>query len=181
MKKRISVLFAAVLFCVTAFAQPISSKLTVNFKNGKLKVGKKDVAKEWKTNSFLAAFDSASRVQFAKNKVFTYDMLGIVLHEELANKQPTGNILEFQYFLDETEASKFTPKEYYEGKLTIEKMEITRNTTIEDIRKKLDEFKEVAIDEDDKYRFSNDGVYIYFIYNRFGKLAKVTFGKDKLQ
>jgi hypothetical protein len=173
---------ALIVFCTTAlFAQPISSKLTVNFKNGKLRVGKKDVAKEWKTASFLAAFDSASRTQTAKNKVFTYDDLGIVLHEELKDKQPQGNILEFQYFLDETEANKFTPKNYYEGKLTIEKMDITRNTTIDDIRKKLDEFKEVAIDEDDKFRFSNDGVYIYFIYNRFGKLAKVTFGKDKLK
>ncbi len=161
-------------------AQNASSKMIVFLKAGKIKLNKKDVIKEWKLNSFTAILDTFSRKKEGLNRVYTYDNLGIVLFEPSPQKKPTGLVSEFQIILDETETSSITPKSFYEGKLTIDKMDFTRNAVIEEIRKKLTDYKEIETDENDKYRFSKDGIYLYFIYNKNKNLSKVIFGKDKL-
>ncbi|MEQ1554807.1 MAG: hypothetical protein ABL929_11540, partial [Ferruginibacter sp.] len=159
-------------------AQFASSKMQVTIKDGKVKLNKKDVSKEWKLATFTAVIDTFCRKKEGTNKIYTYDNIGVVLFEQTMNKIPTGLVSEFQLYLDGVESNKIVPKSFYEGKLTIEKMDITRNTTIEELRKKLAFFKEIETDEDDKYRFSKDGIYIYFLYNATKKLSKVTFGKD---
>jgi hypothetical protein len=172
----------ALLFISNAsFAQFPSSKMLVLVKGGKVKLNKKDVSKEWKLSTFTASLDTFSRKkEGAVNKVHTYDNIGIVLFESSPKKVVSGLVAEFQIVLDEIETSSITPKNFYEGKLAIEKNDFTRATTIEEIRKKLVDYKEVDTDENDKYRFSKDGIYIYFLYNKYKKLSKVTFGKDKL-
>jgi hypothetical protein len=173
---------ACSLFFVSknAAAQYPSSKMLVLVKAGKVKLNKKDVSKEWKLSTFTASIDTFSRKKEGTNRVHTYDNFGIILFEPSPQKIPAGLVSEFQIILDEIETSNITPKNFYEGKLTIEKMDFTRNTTIEEIRAKLTDYKEVDTDENDKYRFSKDGIYIYFLYNKFKKLSKITFGKDKL-
>lgn len=179
--------FLLFLFLFTAFnnvslAQFPSSKMVVLVKAGKVKLNKKDVSKEWKLNTFTNSIDTFSRKkENTSNKIHSYDNLGMVLFEGATAKVPTGLVSEFQLFLDATEASKSNPKEFYEGKLTIEKMDFTRNTTIDEIRTKLKDYKETESDEKDKYRFSKDGIYIYFLYNKIKKLSKVTFGKDVIK
>ena len=88
--------------------------------------------------------------------------------------------MEFQIIFDKIEASSINPKEFYEGKVSLQKADLTRNTTIEDIRKKLSDFTEKEADEHDKYRFSKDGVYIYFRFNSGKKLSKITIGNEKV-
>jgi hypothetical protein len=163
------------------FAQYPSSKMLVLVKGGKVKLNKKDVSKEWKLETFTNVLDTFSRKKAGANKVYSYDNLGIVLFEPAPQKVPSGLVAEFQLYLDGVEASSIVPKEFYEGKLTIEKTDITRNTTIEDLRKKLVDYKETESDENDKYRFSKEDIYIYFLYNRSKKLSKVTFGKNKIK
>jgi hypothetical protein len=176
-------LLSTLLFSIlsmASFAQYPSSKMVVLVKGGKVKLNKKDVSKEWKLSTFTASIDTICRKkEGGTNKIHTYDNFGMVLFETAVAKVPTGLVGEFQLFLDETEASKSNPKEFYEGKLTIEKMDFTRNTSIDEIRTKLKDYKEIESDENDKYRFSKDGIYIYFLYNKLKKLSKVTFGKDK--
>jgi hypothetical protein len=172
-------LFLLLLLNNVSFAQYPSSKMLVLVKAGKVKLNKKDVSKEWKLNTFTTSLDTFSRKKEGTNKVHTYDNLGMVLFEPAPQKVASGLVSEFQLYLDEVEAGKIVPKQFYEGKLIIEKMDFTRNTTIEDIRKKLTDYKETESDENDKYRFSKDGIYIYFLYNKGKKLSKVTFGKDK--
>jgi hypothetical protein len=175
------ILFTSIfLFIVSTivFAQYPSSKMVVLVKAGKVKLNKKDVSKEWKLSTFTNVIDTFSRKKEGVNRVHTYDPIGMVLFEP---KAPGGIVSEFQLFLDGVEASKIVPKEFFEGKLTIEKTDITRNTTIDEIRKKLMDYKETESDENDKYRFSKDGIYIYFLYNSGKKLSKVTFGKDKVK
>jgi hypothetical protein len=181
--KNFSLCLLMVLVCsFSAIAQYPSSKMLVLVKAGKVKLNKKDVSKEWKLTTFTASLDTNSRKkEGTANKIHTYENIGIVLFETVVAKVPSGLVGEFQLFLDATEASKSNPKEFYEGKLTIEKMDFTRNTTIEEIRKKLTDYKETESDENDKYRFSKDGIYIYFLYNKAKKLSKVTFGKDKIK
>jgi hypothetical protein len=173
----LSILLLSII-TVTSFAQYSSSKMVVLVKGGKVKLNKKDVSKEWKLVTFTNVIDTFSRKKDGANKVHTYDPIGMVLFEPKASP---GIVSEFQLFLDGVEANKIVPKEFFEGKLTIEKTDITRNTTIEDIRKKLADYKETESDENDKYRFSKDGIYIYFLYNSSKKLSKVTFGKDKVK
>jgi hypothetical protein len=163
------------------FAQYPSSKMVVLVKGGKVKLNKKDVSKEWKLATFTNVLDTFSRKKNGNNKVHSYDNLGIVLFEPAPQKIASGLIAEFQLYLDGVEASNIVPKEFYEGKLTIEKTDITRNTTIEDLRKKLSDYKETESDENDKYRFSKEGIYIYFLYNKSKKLSKVTFGRDTIK
>jgi hypothetical protein len=182
MKKFFFLTLLSSLFTIVTFAQYPSSKMVVLVKGGKVKLNKKDVSKEWKLNTFTASIDTLSRKkENTSNKIHSYDYLGIVLFETAVAKVPTGLVGEFQLFLDATEASKSNPKEFYEGKLTIEKMDFTRNTTVEEIRAKLKDYKETESDEKDKYRFAKDGIYIYFLYNSAKKLSKVTFGKDKMK
>ncbi len=175
------ILFSTLLFSmisITSFAQYPSSKMVVLVKGGKVKLNKKDVSKEWKLSTFTNVIDTFSRKKEGTNRVHTYDPIGMVLFEPRVSG---GIVSEFQLYLDGVEANKIVPKEFYEGKLTIEKTDITRNTTIDEIRKKLIDYKETESDENDKYRFSKDGVYIYFLYNSNKKLSKVTFGKDKVK
>jgi hypothetical protein len=175
------ILLCTLLFSMIAmasFAQYPSSKMIVLVKGGKVKLNKKDVSKEWKLSTFTNVIDTFSRKKEGANRIYTYDPIGMVLFEPKASP---GIVSEFQLFLDGVEANKIVPKEFFEGKLTIEKTDITRNTTIEDIRKKLADYKEMESDENDKYRFSKDGIYIYFLYNSSKKLSKVTFGKDKVK
>ncbi len=177
-------LFTLFTFCIAtlSFAQYPSSKMVVLVKGGKVKLNKKDVSKEWKLTTFTASIDTNSRKKDGtSNKIHSYDNLGIVLFETAVAKVPTGLVGEFQLFLDATEASKSNPKDFYEGKLTIEKMDFTRKTAIEEIRTKLKDYKETDSEENDKYRFSKDGIYIYFLYNKAKLLSKVTFGKDKVK
>jgi hypothetical protein len=175
------ILLSTLLFSIitmASFAQYPSSKMIVLVKGGKVKLNKKDVSKEWKLSTFTNVIDTFSRKKEGANRIHTYDPIGMVLFEPKASP---GIVSEFQLFLDGVEANKIVPKEFFEGKLTIEKTDITRNTTIEDIRKKLADYKEMESDENDKYRFSKDGIYIYFLYNSSKKLSKVTFGKDKVK
>jgi hypothetical protein len=175
------ILLSTLLFSViatTSFAQYPSSKMVVLVKGGKVKLNKKDVSKEWKLSTFTNAIDTFSRKKEGVNRIHSYDPIGMVLFEP---KIPGGIVSEFQLYLDGVESSKIVPKEFYEGKLTIEKTDINRNTPIDEIRKKLADYKETESDENDKYRFSKDGIYIYFLYNASKKLSKVTFGKDKLK
>jgi hypothetical protein len=162
------------------YAQYPSSKMVVLVKGGKVKLNKKDVSKEWKLSTFTNVIDTFSRKKDGVNRIHSYDPIGMVLFEPAPQKVPSGFVSEFQLYLDGVEANKIVPKDFYEGKLTIEKTDITRNTTIEEIRKKLTDYKEIESDEKDKYRFSKDGIYIYFLYNSVKKLSKVTFGKDKM-
>ncbi len=181
MKKNVLFSSCLLLFTNLLFAQYHSSKMIVLVKDGKVKLNKKDVSKEWKLSTFTASLDTFSRKKEGTvNKVHTYDKIGIVLFEQAPNKIPAGLVSEFQIILDEIEPSAITPKEFFEGILTIEKMDFTRSSTIEDVRKKLTDYKEVDTDENDKYRFSKNGIYIYFLYNKYKKLSKVTFWKDKI-
>jgi hypothetical protein len=169
-------------FIITAsFAQYPSSKMVVFVKAGKVKLNKKDVSKEWKLSTFTNVIDTFSRKKEGLNRIHSYDQIGMVLFEPTPQKVASGIVSEFQLYLDGVEANKIVPKEFFEGKLTIEKTDISRNTTIEEIRKQLKDYKETESDENDKYRFSKDGIYIYFLYNSSKKLSKVTFGKDKLK
>jgi hypothetical protein len=177
MRKSLFISIFLIIVSTLVFAQYPSSKMVVMVKGGKVKLNKKDVSKEWKLSTFTNVIDTFSRKKEGTNKIHTYDPIGMVLFEPKAG----GIVSEFQLYLDGVEANKIVPKEFYEGKLTIEKMDITRNTTIDDIRKKLSDYKETESDENDKYRFSKDGIYIYFLYNSSKKLSKVTFGKDKVK
>ena len=169
------------IITVACLAQYPSSKMVVLVKAGKVKLNKKDVSKEWKLSTFTNVIDTFSRKKEGTNRIHSYDQIGMVLFEPAPQKVPAGVVSEFQLFLDGVEANKIVPREFYEGKLTIEKTDITRNTTIDEIRKKLADYKETESDENDKYRFSKDGIYIYFLYNSNKKLSKVTFGKDKVK
>jgi hypothetical protein len=179
MRKFLLVAFFIGILQPCLIAQFASSKMTINLKSGKLKLGKKDVSKDWKLNSFTAVLDTNARKKLGSNKIHTYDLLGLILFEPAPQKLPSGIISEFQIILDQVEASNILPKEYYEGKIAIEKADIDRNTNIADIRKKLSGYLEKGTDEEGKFRFSKDGVYIYFIYNSLKKLSKITIGKEK--
>ncbi len=180
MKKLLLLVIFSTITSLFVSAQYASSKMSITIKAGKLKLGKKDVSKDWKLNTFTDVLDTNSRKKAGNNRVHTYDLLGLVLFESAPNKVPSGLISEFQIILDQIEASSINPKEFYEGKVILEKADLTRNTTIEDIRKKLLDFTEKETDEHDKYRFSKDGVYIYFLFNSGKKLSKITIGKEKV-
>ena len=180
MKSFLLSIISLVIFLNYSIAQFPSSKMIVLVKAGKLKMNKKEVSKEWKLSTFTASLDTFSRKKDGANRVHTYDNFGIILFEPAPKKMPAGSVAEFQIILDEIEPSTITPKSFYEGKLTIEKMDFVRSTSIEEIRKKLTDYKEIDTDENEKYRFAKDGIYIYFLYNKYKKLSKITFGKDKL-
>jgi hypothetical protein len=170
MKRLLLLIILVASFSKPSFAQYPSSKMSILIKGGKMKLGKKDVSKDWKLQTFTAVLDTFSRKKTGANKVHSYDNVGLALFEPSPQKIPSGFVTEFQIYLDAVEASNIVPKEFYEGKLTIE---------IDELRKKLKDYKETESDENDKYRFSKDGIYIYFLYNSSKKLGKVTVGKDK--
>ncbi len=179
MKKLLLVALLFSLIASASFAQYPSSKMSILIKGGKIKLGKKDVSKDWKLQTFTTVLDTFSRKKTGTNRVHSYDNFGLALFEPSPQKVLSGLVSEFQIYLDAVEASNIVPKEFYEGKLTVEKTDISRNTTILDLRNKLKDYKETDTGENDKYRFSKDGIYIYFLYNSSKKLGKVTIGKDK--
>ncbi len=177
--KNIFLLLSGSFFSLQIMAQVNASKINIALTDGKLKLNKKEVSKDWKLKGFTAVLDTFCRIKEGINKIYTYDQLGMVIFESTTNKIPTGTVAELQIFLDENEAGKIVPKNFFTGKVSIEKLDIDYNSTIEIIRKKITNYKETESDEVGKFRFSNNDLYIYFLYNRMKKLCKVTVGKVK--
>lgn len=148
--------------------------------NGKIKINKIEVSKDWKVSAFKNVLGSAYREKTGQANIFyTYDSLGILFYENTLKKIASEKVTECQIFLDETEASPAYPTATYAGKIWVQKMEISNQTTIEEVRKKLADYTETTLDEYDKYRFSKDGLYLFLLYNKAGRLARICFGAAK--
>jgi hypothetical protein len=162
-----------------AFAQNNSSRMSVVLKAGKIMADKKEITKDWTIASVIKMLDSGTRRTPGNYIKYTFDNLGLVLFERTENKIGTGELAELQFFVDATEETDYTPKEFYEGKLKIEEIEINQNTSIETVKAALSGYAEKEMSEDDIYRFSKDGVYILLRYNEQNILQKVCFGREK--
>ena len=172
-----SLLFLTAISAV--FAQNNSSGLAVALTAGKITVNKKNITNDWTIATVLNTLDTASEKMPGNYIKHVFHNLGIVLFERTVNRTTTGELSELQIFIDQTEQTTFTPKEFYEGKLYIEELNISRSTPIATIRAGLKGYKEKEMPENNIYRFSKDGVYILIKYNSGHVLQKVSFGKDK--
>lgn len=161
-------------------AQNNSSKLTIVLKAGKITVNKKLITKDWTIASVVKVLDSGTRKIPGNYIKHTFDDLGLVLFERTDNKIATGELAELQVFIDATDESVYTPKEFYEGKLKVEDLNIDQNTAVEAVRAALKGYEEKVMPDDEIYRFSRDGIYILLRYNEQKKLQKVCFGKEKV-
>ncbi len=179
MKKVAFLLLLCFAVIPAVFAQNNSSRLSVVLKAGKITVSKKNITKDWTIASVVKILDTATEKIPGNYIKHVFDNLGIVLFERTENKIATGELAELQLFMDATDETSYTPKELYEGKLSIEEINISSKTSIETIRAALKDYREKEMSEDDIYRFSKDGVYILLKYNDNHMLQKVSFGRDK--
>jgi hypothetical protein len=171
------------LFSVSGIvmSQTSPSKISITVKGGSISMGKKnDLAKDWLLTTATGYLGSSPRKREGYNITYTYDELGIVLFENAPNKVASGKISELQIHFSMPDENEVVPKKGFTGKLTIEKLSLNKNTSLEEIKKKLKGYTESTSYIEHSHRLAKDGIYIYFQFNKEeNELLKISIGPDK--
>ena len=163
-----------------SLAQGQTNSIQININNGKFKINKKEIGNNWDLSFFYPLINMADRKKATiKNVAHTYDKLGVVIYEPIIVQNESGEVAECQFFLDKVEAGVTNPTNLFEGKIFIQKIDITKNTSIEEFRFICKDYTETMLDEYDKYKFSKEGIYFFLLYNKENKLVKLSVGKQK--
>lgn len=179
MKKLLTVCYVC-LFSIALFAQPSAGNLKGVIKKGKITINKKEISKDWKVQTVTALLGSAERIRDEYNKTHTYDRYGIVIFEPMQNNTASGGVSELQIYFSEPESNNVTPKSVYTGSFKVEKISVVKDLSYEKLKSKLKEYKLTDSYMEHSYRYSKDGIYIYFQYSTDEqKLLKVSMGIDK--
>jgi hypothetical protein len=177
--KRLSFLLAFCLLAVVAMAQPAAGSLKTTIKAGKFMINKAVLAPGWKVAP-VVKFLGESRIRNGVNKTHSYDDLGVVLFEKVADGGASGNISEFQFYISAGETNAVSPSALYTGKLVIDGLTITRDLTAEEMQEKLSMYKKTDSYMDHNFRMAYKGIYIYFQFDEDEtRLVKVSVGPDK--
>lgn len=161
-------------------AQVNAQTMNVVVKNGEVFINKVSLSKTWSLKNMINLLGNQSRERSGHNRTYTYDEYGIVLFEPAPNKEPSGNISEFQtYFSEPVTKSEVAPKDYFKGTFTIDGVTITRSADINKLRVDLNNYNESDSYMEHNYRLARNGLYFYFLFNDAEtRLIKVSIGKD---
>jgi len=170
--------FPAVQFL---YAQKDPGDIHVSIKDGEINLGKKNnVADDWSVHDGLAYLGAGARARDGYNKTYTYDNMGIVLFESMADKKPSGKISEMQIHFSIPETNDVVPKNGFTGKFAIENLRITSYTSLALIKEKLQGYTESDSYIEHSHRLAKNGIYFYFQFDKTDtQLVKVSFGEDK--
>lgn len=180
MKKTIITLLS-ILFITAGYAQVKPAAVAIAVRNGKFSINKTDVTPDWQVLNPVKVLGLPSRSKDGINKTHTYNDHGIVLFEAMEENAPSGRMSEFQVYMSEpVEKNTIMPDSYFKGKFIIEKLTLTTETTISQLRAALPGYRESDSYMDHNFRLSKDGIYLYFLYDADEqRLIKVSIGKDK--
>lgn len=178
--KRLSLLLSACLAFFVTMAQPAAEKLSATIKAGKFSMNKTTIAPGWKVAPLAKYLGNGARLRNGVNKTHSYDDLGVVIFEKMADSKPSGNVAEFQFYLSAGETNQVTPSALYVGKLSIEGVNITRDFSSDEMRERLTKYEESKSYMDHNFRLAYKGIYIYFQFDEDEtRLIKVSVGPDK--
>lgn len=166
---------------VIANAQPKPENISITVKQGILNVNKVPLSKDWDVKKLIGVLGNLSRERSGYNRTYSYDSYGIVIFEKSPNKEPSGIVSELQvYFSEPKEKGEVATKGYFAGNYSIDGVTISRNTELNDLRVKLNDYEESESYTEHSYRFAKNGLYFYFQFNSTDdRLIKVSVGKDK--
>ncbi len=161
MKKSI---FTFVLL-ISVLVLNISAQPKLQIKGGNITINKEKIKVPWSFAQYTST--KALGINYRSelgggNDIFSYDNTGIMLYRA-SNK----NVMAFNVYFgkDEDEWHDFNPTGYFKGKIMVEKFAISENTTIDQVKKALPQYKfEMSLIE--AYRGEYKGLYIYLRYNK---------------
>jgi hypothetical protein len=139
--------------------------------NGALNVNGTKFNQPWKINPFLTALGGKYVTKNLFHKVYTFDAMGVHVYEY--QKKEEANEIQLSFI---RQKMNFAPKYNFSGSFKIEKMTITRKTTIEKIRKSLPTYNFTKSNTGNSYRGEYKGVYIYLNYSTDSLIDFVSFG-----
>lgn len=161
-------------------AQVSASSLKVEVKNGEVFINKVSLSKTWSLKNMINLLGNQARERSGHNRTYSYDDYGFVLFEPSPNKEPSGNISEFQtYFSEPASPSEVAPRGYFKGSFIIDGVTITKSSDINSLRVDLNQYSESNSYLDHSYRLAYKGLYFYLQFNDSEtRLIKVSIGKD---
>lgn len=151
------------------FDAPRGTKFTIS--NGALNVNGTKFNQPWKINPFLTALGSKYVTKNLFHKVYTFDEIGVHVYEYPKNKE--ANEIQVSFV---KQKMKFAPKNSFQGSFKIEKMTITRKTTIQKVQKSLPTYNFTKSSSGNSYRGEYKGVYIYLNYSSDSQIDFISFG-----
>jgi hypothetical protein len=151
------------------FEAPKGTRFTIS--NGLLNVNGTSFNKPWKINPFLTAVGGKYSTKHLFHKVHTFDDLGVHVYEYQQKEE--ANEVQVSFV---KQKMKFAPKNNFQGSFKLEKMLITRKTSIEKVMKGLPDYKFTKGSSTNSYRGEYKGVYIYLNYSDDKLIDFISFG-----
>jgi hypothetical protein len=179
LKKATVVLFAAL--CIAASPKPEELKVIITPGEFSVDKAKVTVKEDWKIETFRDVLGSG-REQMGYNKTHSYDELGIVLFELLADSAPTGKVSEVQVYFPGYPTNSVAPKNYFKGTVNLDGLKIsaTAKVTPDKVRKALKAWKNTDSYMDHNFRFEKRGMYLYTQFNDADNaITKLSIGKSR--
>jgi hypothetical protein len=176
--KKFSVVF---VFTLVISALAISQTIDypkISIKKKKFMIGKQEVTSNWSINNIISELGPADRKKEGYNITHTYDNLGILLFENVSNKQATGTAAEIQIHFN-PESNEVNPKNGYMEDIRIDKLKVNREVTSGSMLVALGKWKKTDSYIENAYRMSNGFVYVYFQFTPDElRLQKISIGKE---
>ncbi len=184
MKKTITTFILFLSIVNGALAQISSGDIAINLQKGKFSINRSTVTPGWDLSSATNVLGKNDRLKPGFNITHTYDELGIVLFEPTTgDKAPTGHMSEFQVYLSAPdETNTVIPSGLFRGSITVDNIQITRNSTMANLRKMLLAYgyTESQSYTEHNFRFASAGIYMYILCDASEmRVIKVSMGKDK--
>lgn len=151
------------------FEAPKGTRFVIT--NGALNVNGTTFSKPWKINPFLTALGGKYSTKHLFHKVHTFDDLGVHVYEYQRNEE--ANEIQVSFV---KQKMNFAPKSNFQGSFKLEKMFITRKTSIEKVMKSLPDYKFTKSSSTNSYRGEYKGVYIYLNYSDEKLIDFISFG-----
>jgi hypothetical protein len=151
------------------YEAPSAPKFAIS--NGALNVNGTKFNQPWKINPFLTALGGKYVTKNLFHKVYTFDAIGVHVYEY--QKKEEANEIQLSFT---RQKMNFAPKNNFSGSFKIEKMTITRKTTIEKIQKSLPTYNFTKSHSGNSYRGEYKGVYIYLNYSTDAQIDFISFG-----
>jgi hypothetical protein len=173
------IVIATLLLLVTAktaearkfnlFEAPKGTRFIIT--SGSLNVNGTRFNKPWKINPFLTAVGGKYSTKLLFHKVHTFDDLGVHVYEYQNREE--ANEVQVSFV---KQKMKFAPKSNFQGSFKLEKMLITRKTSIEKVMKTLPSYNFTKSSSNNSYRGEYKGVYVYLNYSEEKLIDFISFG-----
>jgi|GEM_PF-3129450 len=151
------------------FENPKAPRFTIV--SGSLNVNGTAFNQPWKINPFLTAMGSKYSTKNLFHKVYTFNDLGVHVYEY--QKKQEANEVQISFI---KQKMKYAPQMSFLGSFKIEKMLITRKTTIQKVQKQLPAYNFIKSGLGNSYRGEYKGVYIYLNYSKDSQIDFISFG-----